>query len=209
MPPREGERELDALLRKGEHEVDVPPQGSPKEGKGGRGREALRQSECEVPPRRRQNKDALATWDPGGKLPRKWIFEAKGPVDATESDPGQHRPPTKETRLPEESVRQHNHKKMATHLGPYRDPTVPSCHQGVHLFFCLEAYRGRGIVPGVAKALCKASHTRPVLAVTHQQKFQLAYVKVVNVNGCGPVDAYAEVTDLQPSRQRPKPGGRA
>jgi len=62
--------------------VDAPPQGSPKEGKHESGREALQQSEHEVPPRRDPNEGALATWDPGGKYPRKQIFEAKGPVEA-------------------------------------------------------------------------------------------------------------------------------
>ena len=48
MPSREDKQELDALLRKGEHEVNAPLQGSPNEGKRGGGWEALRRNEHKV-----------------------------------------------------------------------------------------------------------------------------------------------------------------
>ena len=54
MPPREGERELDTLPRRSSNE--------------GERAEALLQSYA--PPRRGPNEGALATCDPGGKLPR-------------------------------------------------------------------------------------------------------------------------------------------
>jgi len=107
MPPSEGEQEFDVLSRKGKHEINAlapAPQGSPKEGKHRHGREALRQGEREVPPRRDPNKGALATRDLRGKLPRKKTFEAKEPVEASESDGGQRRPPTQEAWPPDESV---------------------------------------------------------------------------------------------------------
>ena len=83
MPPREGEQGPNALMQKGEHEVNAPAQGSPNEGKHGGGHEALRQSEREVPPRRDPNEGGLATWDPRGKLLRKQFSRQKGPVEVS------------------------------------------------------------------------------------------------------------------------------
>jgi len=90
MPLREGKQEFDVLSRKGEQwsrrtAARKPGGGQTREwGRGaatvwGRGVATERA-------RRDPNEGALATWDPGGKYLRKHVFEAKGPVEANESE---------------------------------------------------------------------------------------------------------------------------
>jgi hypothetical protein len=88
----------------------------------------------EVPPRD-PNEGTLATWDAGGKLRRKKMFEVKGPVEASESD-GRQRRQIKET-LTTRWISQVAQWRENGYAPGAHTPHVPSCHQEVYLFSVL------------------------------------------------------------------------
>jgi hypothetical protein len=67
MPPRESRQEPHALLRKGEHEINVPLQGPMRENTG------IGAKHCDRASTKEPNEGTLATSDPGRRLPRKYL----------------------------------------------------------------------------------------------------------------------------------------